>query len=95
MLKSEVNALDPRRPHWVLAVEAPGRNWCAAPGCRAHARFLVDEISKAPSRSRFAVFGSRAECLTWVMAHRLELNAHMPGARMRPVPLADWLLGLG
>ncbi|HEV2569037.1 hypothetical protein [Sphingomonas sp.] len=94
MHRSQVDTLDPRRPHWALAVEAPSRDWIAAPGCRPHARFLVDGISMAPSRERFEVFDSRADCLTWIMAHRRELSEHMPGAKLHPVPLADWLLGL-
>jgi hypothetical protein len=94
MLRSEVDALDPRRPHWVAAVEAPRRDWSAAPGCRAHARFLVDGDSKAPSLQRFELFDSRAACLEWIMANRRELSHHMPGATVHPVPLANWLLGL-
>jgi len=94
MERREVDRLDPRRPHWVAAVQAPMRDWVAAPGCRAHARFLVDGESKAPSLTRFEHFDSRAECLQWILSNRRELNAHMPGAHVRPVPLAKWLLGL-
>jgi hypothetical protein len=94
MHRSEVDALDPHRPHWVAAVEAPRRDWVAARGCRPHARFLVDEETLAPSRQSFARFDSRADCLVWIMAHRRELSAHMPGAKIHPVPLASWLLGL-
>ncbi|PZN92874.1 MAG: hypothetical protein DCF31_14535 [Alphaproteobacteria bacterium] len=94
MQRNQVNGLDPSKPHWVAAVEAPSRDWSAVPGCRAHARFLVDGESKAPSLSQFELFDSRAECLAWIMANRRELSDHMPGAKIHPVPLADWLLGL-
>ena len=94
MHRSQVNALDHRRPHWAVAVEAPSRDWIAARGCRAHARFLVDGDSKGPSLVRFERFDSRADCLAWIMANRRELSEHMPGAKIRPVPLANWLLGL-
>jgi hypothetical protein len=94
MERGEVDRLDPRRPHWAAAVEAPMRDWAAVPGCRAHARFLVDGDSKAPSRTRFEHFDSRSECLQWILLHRRELNDHMPGATVRPVLLARWLLGL-
>ena len=94
MQRSQVEALDPRTPHWAAAVEAPTRDWVAAPGCRAHARFLVDGESRAPSLTRFERFNSRADCLGWIMANRRELSEHMPGAKIHPVPLASWLLGL-
>ena len=94
MLRSEVDRLDSRLPHWAIAVEAPTRNWTAAPGCRAHARFLVDGDRLAPSSTSFEHFDSRADCLHWIMAHRVELNDRMPGATVRPVKLASWLLGL-
>ena len=94
MQRKEVGSLDPRMPHWAAAVEAPSRDWSAARGCRAHARFLVDGESKAPSLVRFELFDSRADCLAWIMANRRELSDHMPGARIHPVPLASWLLGL-
>ncbi len=91
---SQVAALDPRRPHWAAAVEAPSRDWIAARGCRRHARFLVDGDSKAPSLARCELFDTRADCLEWIMANRRELSEHMPGAKIHPVPLASWLLGL-
>ena len=94
MDRNQVDGLDPCRPHWAAAVEAPSRDWIAARGCRAHARFLVDGASKAPSRDQFALFDSRADCLAWIMANRRELSDHMPGATLHPVPLANWLLGL-
>ena len=49
MHRKEVDGLDPRQPHWVAAVEAPTRDWCAAPGCRAHAHFLVDGVDRRRS----------------------------------------------
>ncbi len=94
MQRSQVEALDPRSQHWAAAVEAPAQDWIAARGCRAHARFLVDGENKAPSLTNLERFNSRADCLAWIMAHRTELSDHMPGARVHPVPLADWLLGL-
>ena len=94
MQRSEVDRLDPRLPHWAVAVEAPKRDWAAVPGCRAHARFLVEGLKMAPSTVEFEHFDSRAECLEWIMAHRRELSDHMPGATVRPVLLAKWLLGL-
>jgi hypothetical protein len=94
MHRSEVDSLDPRIPHWAAAVEAPRRDWIAMPGCRAHARFLVDGDSKAPSLTSFERFDSRADCLAWIMSNRRELADHMPGATIHPVKLANWLLGL-
>ena len=94
MLRRDVDGLDPRRQHWAAAVEAPMRDWSAAPGCRAHARFLVDGEGKAPSLMRFERFDSRGDCLEWIFANRRELADHMPQATVRPVPLARWLLGL-
>lgn len=93
MNRNEVDGLDPRRPHWAAAVEAPVRDWAPAPGCRAHARFLVD-AGFGPSLTRFERFDSRAACLGWIMAHRSELERHLPGAKIHPVELASWLLGL-
>ena len=94
MRRSEVDRLDARLSHWAIAVEAPVRDWSAAPGCRAHARFLVDGERLQPSRTRFERFDSRGDCLAWIMAHRRELSASLPGATVRPVRLANWLLGL-
>ncbi|MBU3076759.1 hypothetical protein [Sphingomonas quercus] len=94
MHRRDVEALDPCKAHWAVAVEAPDRDWVAAPGCRSHARFLVDGETKAPSRESFALFESRAQCLAWIMANRRELSEHMPGATIHPVSLASWLLGL-
>ena len=94
MHRNQVDGLDPRRPHWAAAVEAPTRDWTAARGCRPHARFLVDPETMAPSRESFARFDSRADCLAWIMANRRELSEHMPGGKIHAVPLASWLLGL-
>jgi hypothetical protein len=94
MRRSQVDALDPSRPYWAAAVEAPTRDWIAAPGCRAHARFLVDGDRKLPSLVQFELFDSRADCLKWIMANRRELSKRMPAAEVHPVPLARWLLGL-
>ena len=94
MHRDDVDRLDPSGAHWAAAVVAPVRDWSAAPGCRVHARFLVDGDCKRPSRSRFERFDSRSECLEWIMANRRELAERMPGAAVRPVPLANWLLGL-
>lgn len=93
MKRAEVDLLDARQQHWVAAVEAPCRNWAAVPGCRSHARYLVDK-DMTPSVSRFERFDSRGDCLQWIMAHRVQLTAQLPGATVRPVPLANWLLGL-
>lgn len=94
MHRREVDGLDPRRPHWAAAVEAPSRDWSAAPGCRAHARFLVDGSSMTPSVGVFERFDSRADCLAWIMRNRRALAERMPGGHVHPVPLASWLLGL-
>lgn len=94
MERSQVDSLDPRKLYWAAAVEAPSRDWIAARGCRPHARFLIDGESMAPSRERFELFESRADCLAWIMINRRELSEHMPGVKVRPVPLASWLLGL-
>ena len=86
--------LDPRRPHWVPSVVAPARDWPGMPGCRRGARFLIHRRSFRPARAEFAVFDSRAECLRWIMQHRTELNRNAPDARIVPVDLARWMLGL-
>jgi hypothetical protein len=92
--RREVDGLDARAAHWVVAVEAPVRDWSAVPGCRAHARFLVDGEAKRPSSAYFVRFDSRCACLEWMMANRQVLAEAMPGALPRAVPLASWLLGL-
>jgi hypothetical protein len=94
MLRSQVDGLDARQCHWVIAVAAPSRNWSAAPGCRAHARFLVDVGTMRPSRDEFGTFDTQLSCLSWIMRNRAQLNRTLPGASVRPVPLDRWLLGL-
>ena len=73
MQRSQVDALDPRGPHWTAAMEAPSRDWITARVPRA-CPVLVDEESKAPSRERFERFDSRADSLAWIMANRRELS---------------------
>lgn len=89
-----LEGLDSRRSYWAPAVIAPERDWSAMPGCRRGARSLVHEFSCRPSRDSFACFESRAECLQWIMAHRADLTRSLPGAQVRPVNLARWMLGL-
>ena len=88
------NGLDPRRTWWVPAVTAPTRDWAGAPGCRPGARFLVNAETMRPTRDRYPAFESRCDCLQWIMAHRLDLTRTLPGAQVRPVNLARWMLGL-
>jgi len=94
MHKSDVCRLDSRRTYWVPAVVAPSRNWEGAPGCRLGARFMVDRRTLRPSRDEFVAFNSQLSCLRWIMRNRSLLNRRLPGARVRAVPLAHWLLGL-
>ena len=86
--------LDPTRPHWVPAVVAPIRDWHGRPGCRRGARFLISELELRPAYSDFPAFDSRADCLRWIMAHRMELVRNAPEAPVVPVDLARWMLGL-
>ena len=86
--------LDPTRPHWVPAVVAPKRNWEGMPGCRRGARFLVSAGNLRPACAGYPVFDTRAECLRWIMAHRVELVHNAPDAAVVPVDLAQWMLGL-
>lgn len=86
--------LAPSRRYWAAAVVAPEANWAAVPGCRRGARFLIDDAGCRPSRDRAALFESRGDCLEWMMRHRMELVEHLPGARVRPVELSRWMLGL-
>ena len=94
MHHSDVESLDATRVYWVPAVRAPTRDWTGAPGCRLGARFLIDERSCRPARGNYPLFDSRGECLQWIMAHRHELARTAPGAAIKAVPLAQWLLGL-
>ncbi len=94
MRRSEFNRLDQTRTYWVPAVVSPERNWAGLPGCRRGARFVVEGRTFRPSRDDFETFDSRANCLGWIMRHRMELNQTLPGAKVRAVPLDRWLLGL-
>ncbi|HEX8653839.1 MAG TPA: hypothetical protein VF693_01265 [Allosphingosinicella sp.] len=94
MRRCEVDSLDPARTYWVPAVVAPQRNWPGAPGCRRGARFLVEGRTFRPTRDEFEPFDSELGCLSWIMLHRSELTLTLPGAKVRPVPLDRWLLGL-
>jgi hypothetical protein len=86
--------LDSKRPYWVPSVVAPYRDWSGMPGCRRGARFLIDKDHVRPSRSDYPTFETRAECLRWIMQHRVELGRNAPGAEVVPVELARWMLGL-
>ncbi len=94
MHRRNVDSLDPRQRYWVPAVVAPRRDWAGSPGCRKGARFLVDPSTLRLSRDEFQPFDSRLSCLSWIMAHRAELNSALPGATIRAVLLDRWLLGL-
>jgi hypothetical protein len=94
MHRRDVDRLDSKRTYWVPAIVAPHRDWTGAPGCRSGARFLVDRHTLRASRDEFAAFGTELSCLRWIMLHRAELNRTLPGARVRPVALDRWLLGL-
>ena len=94
MHRCEMDRLDPTRTWWVPAIVSPGRDWPAAPGCRRGARFMVEGRTCRPSRDEFEPFESRLSCLAWIMRHRDELNAALPGAQVRAVALDRWLLGL-
>ena len=86
--------LDPTRQHWVPAVVSPQRDWAGKPGCRRGARFLIGEDEFKPASDHIPTFESRAECLRWIMLHRIELARNVPGAPVVPVDLARWMLGL-
>jgi hypothetical protein len=90
----DLASLDSARPWWVAAVTAPERDWAAAPGCRRGARFLIHGEALRPARRDGAVFDSRAACLRWLMANRAAIARNAPGARVEPVRLAHWLLGM-
>ena len=47
-----------------------------------------------PTREHYPLFGSRGDCLQWIMVHRTVLTRILPGAQVRPVNLARWMLGL-
>jgi len=94
MQRREVDGLDPSRTYWVPSVVAPRRDWSGAPGCRRGARFLIDGRTFRPTRDEFETFDSELSCLSWIMRHRRELSRGLAGAKVRPVPLNRWLLGL-
>ena len=94
MHRRDVEGLDARRTWWVPVVVSPERDWPGAPGCRRGARYMVDAQTLRASREAFDPFGSRLDCLQWIMSHRGELNATLPGAAVRAVRLDRWLLGL-
>ena len=94
MHRRELDQLDPRRTWWVPSVVSPERNWPGAPGCRRGARFLIEGRTFHPSRDEFEPFDSELGCLNWIMLHRMELNRALAGAKVRPVPLDRWMLGL-
>ena len=86
--------LDPTRPYWVPAVVAPARDWQGMPGCRRGARFLISARDLRPAHEDYPAFATRAECLRWIMVHRTDLAHNAPGAPVKPVELAQWMLGL-
>ena len=94
MRHADVETLDARITWWVPAVVAPSRDWAGAPGCRRGARFLIDEGNCRPARANYPCFQTRSACLEWIMAHRNALVRTAPDARVAPVNLARWLLGL-
>jgi hypothetical protein len=94
MHRRDVDLLDPARSYWVPAVVSPERNWPGAPGCRKGARYLVNCLTLQVSRDEFEAFDSELSCLRWIMLNRAQLNRHLPGARIRAVPLDRWMLGM-
>ncbi|MXP65264.1 hypothetical protein E0493_18110 [Roseomonas sp. M0104] len=94
MRRRDVDQLDPGRAYWVPAVVAPERDWPGAPGCRKGARYMVNCATLQPSRDEFEPFDSQLSCLRWILRNRAQLNRLLPGATIRAVPLAHWLLGL-
>ncbi|MBE9607030.1 hypothetical protein IAI18_19370 [Acetobacteraceae bacterium H6797] len=94
MHRRDVDRLDLSRTYWVPVLEAPQRDWAAAPGCREGARFIVNCATLRVSREEFEPFTSRLDCLQWIMQHRVELNCRFPGASIRVAQLDRWLLGL-
>lgn len=90
---SDLAALRPGTAYWVPAVTAPVRDWIGAPGCRRGARFLVDATTLRPAHGHFPAFESRAECLRWIMEHRLAIYGQAPAATITAAPLDAWILG--
>jgi len=89
-----VDGLDPRQGYWIPAVVSPQRDWPGAPGCRRGARYVVNVETLGASRDEFEPFDSKLSCLSWIMHHRAELNASLPGASIHAVRLDRWLLGM-
>ena len=52
MHRSQVDSLDPRRPHWAAAVEAPSRDWIAV---TLPSRFAPMRTSMRPPEVGLAV----------------------------------------
>ena len=94
MRRREIDGLDPRQSYWIPAVVSPERDWAGAPGCRRGARYMVDQRTLRASRDEFEPFDSRLSCLSWIVQHRAELNAALPGAPVHAVRLDRWLLGM-
>jgi hypothetical protein len=92
--RADVDLLDLRRTYWVPCVVAPCGDWAAAPGCYPGARFVVDRHTLRPRCDGFAAFVSKLSCLRWIMRHRKQLTAALPGAQVSVVRLDRWLLGL-
>jgi hypothetical protein len=94
MHRREIDGLDATRAYWVLSVISPQRNWSAVPGCRRGSRFLIDGETLRASTRDFTAFETQSECLRWMMEHRADLNRRLPAAKLKPVLLDRWLLGL-
>jgi hypothetical protein len=91
---STLSALQPGTAYWVPAVVAPTRDWAGAPGCRRGARFLIDATSFRPGHESFPAFRARADCLRWIMAHRLAIAEQAPAAAVTAARLDAWILGM-
>lgn len=94
MHRRDAQGLDANQEYWIPVVVAPERDWPGAPGSHKGSRYIVNRDTLAASRDEFEPFDSRLACLNWIMAHRAELNAALPGATIRAVRLDRWLLGL-
>jgi len=94
MRRCDVDLLDPTRTYWVPAVVSPSRYWRGAEACRLGSRFIVNPETCEPTRDEFDTFESELSCLEWILLHRPQLNRNLPGAKVTPVRLDHWLLGL-
>jgi hypothetical protein len=90
----DLASLSPGTAYWVPAVEAPARDWAAAPGCRRGARYLIAADTLGPGHSGFPAFDSRAECLRWIMLNRQAIGEQAPDALPHAARLDAWMLGL-